>query len=152
MKNIICLKVINTVGEKTTLWDIFLIVFNTEFSRYEQADGTQGAITLLSQYATIVQAEMIGIKAAAQLTIWERCRRRLHICSDSVAVLTLHAYGSALTLQCRNRFSSLAKVRAVDLICIPKQCGIRNKETEDYLGSLEAKQALINPEPTVYLP
>lgn len=79
--------------------------------------GSKGIITLLDRFSTIVQNEMVGIEATAQLAIREEGRRRVPICSDSIVALTASqnmTMESNLTLECRHMLNSFANVQAVD--------------------------------------
>lgn len=60
----------------------------TWWSGNAQAGEGKGIIILLGLYVTIIQIELIGIEAGAQLAKRAGDRSEVHICSDSIAAFT----------------------------------------------------------------
>lgn len=61
---------------------------NSAGGRVSTRRRAKGIIILLNRYPTIMQAEMIGIEAAAQLGIRKGSRRIVHIFCDNKTALT----------------------------------------------------------------
>lgn len=117
-----------------------------------QRKGSKGTFVPLGRYATITQAELMGIAIAAQLACLEETVERVYICSDSLAALSAlknYTTESKQVLECHNLLNRLAEKRSVEILWVPGHKGIRGNEIADDLARLGARETLMGPEPAV---
>ena len=106
---------------------------------------------ILSQYTTVIQAEVYAIKAYTVENLDRNYKnRKIYILLDSQAAikaLGTHQITSKLVWGCHQSLTQLARHNRVQLIWVPGHEGIAGNETADQLARTGSEQPFIGPEP-----